>query len=54
MDIQNVQMLVGALGFPIVVAGFLLVKVVPALDGLKDAVNNNTNMMKFLVEKKGE
>jgi hypothetical protein len=54
MDVQTVQTLVGALGFPIVVAGFLLWKVVPALDGLKEAVNNNTNMMKFLVGEKGE
>lgn len=45
------QVLVGALGFPIVVAGFLLVKIVPALDGVKEAVNNNTNMIKVLMDK---
>jgi hypothetical protein len=51
MDVQNMQVLVGALGFPIVVAGFLLVKIVPALDGVKEAVNNNTNMIKVLMDK---
>ncbi len=51
MDVQSLQVLVGALGFPIVVAGFLLVKVVPALDGLKEAVNNNTNMMKVIFDR---
>lgn len=51
MDVQNLQVLVGALGFPIVVAGFLLLKIVPALDGVKEAVNNNTNMIKIIMEK---
>lgn len=51
MDMQNIQMLVGALGFPIVVAGFLLLKIVPALDGVKEAVNNNTTMIKILMDK---
>ena len=55
MDVQNLQVLVGALGFPIVVAGFLLLKIVPALDGVKEAVNNNTNMIKILMDmEKGE
>ncbi len=51
MDVQVLQTLVGAVGFPIVVAGFLLIKIVPALDGVKEAVNNNTNMIKILMEK---
>jgi len=51
MDVQQLQVLVGALGFPIVVAGFLLIKVVPALDGLKEAVNNNTTIIKTIMEK---
>jgi L-cystine uptake protein TcyP (sodium:dicarboxylate symporter family) len=54
MDVQNLQVLVGALGFPIVVAGFLLIKIVPALDGVKEAVNNNTNMLKILFDKEGK
>jgi hydrogenase maturation factor len=51
MDVQSLQVLVGALGFPIVVAGFLLIKVVPALDGVKEAVNNNTSMMKIIYDR---
>jgi hydrogenase maturation factor len=51
MDISQAQTLIGALGFPIVVAGFLLWKVVPALDGVKDAINNNTTMVKMLFER---
>jgi hypothetical protein len=53
MDVQGLQVLIGALGFPIVVAGFLLVKVVPVLDGVKEAVNNNTTMVKMLYDKQG-
>lgn len=51
MDVEAWQTLVGAVGFPIVVAGFLLIKIVPALDGVKEAVNNNTNMIKILMDK---
>jgi hypothetical protein len=54
MDVQGLQILVGALGFPIVVAGFLLVKVVPSMDGLKDAVNNNTIIIKTFLDKEGK
>jgi hydrogenase maturation factor len=53
MGVQEMQVLVGALGFPIVVAGFLLVKVVPVLEGVKEAVNNNTTMVKMMYDKQG-
>jgi hypothetical protein len=51
MDVQVISTLVGSLGFPIVVTGYLLMKVVPSMDGLKEAVNNNTTIIQRLLDK---
>lgn len=46
MDIEQVQMLIGALGFPIVAYLLMFFKMIPAIDGLTKAVNSLEKYMK--------
>lgn len=49
MDLATLQQLIGSLGFPIVVTGFLLIKGTKIIGDLKEALENNTVVLQKLL-----
>lgn len=46
MELESIQVLVGALGFPIVAYLLMFFKLIPAIEGLTKAVNSLEGYMK--------
>lgn len=51
MNIADIQPLIGALGFPIVVAGFLLIRGTKVITDLTKAIDSNTAMIARLMDR---
>lgn len=46
MELESIQVLIGALGFPIVAYLLMFFKMIPAIDGLTKAVSSLEAMLK--------
>ena len=54
MDINEIMTLVSTLGFPIVMCGAMFYQNTKTIAELKDTIQNNTTVMKLILQKIGD
>ena len=54
MDINEIMTLVSTLGFPIVMCGAMFYQNTKTISELKDTIQNNTTVMKLILQKIGD